>query len=338
SGDLVLVSKTREIAKFRARRNQACAFLLYIDKFKKLFTSYYFLIFILAVPGNTLALWVFVYHKKNKTSTVFLRNLAVADTSYVMILPMRIVYHIMDSNWPFGEVLCRIVGFLFYLNMYCSLYFMTCISLDRFIAVVFPVKSLRLRKPLYANIISVTLWIILIITMFPLLISRQTIQLKNCTVCKQLYREQMSDRALVSLIVAFAIPLVTIVVSYLLIIHKLQKMHQENRPMKEKAFKMIILILANFLVAFVPYHINRVIYISAFNSKAVTLDKMAYLAFTNRITSSLTCISGVFDPVMYFFLTKTFQKSLMNLFCRKKTYIEEQISSGLLIQKSHSRK
>ncbi|KAG7488497.1 hypothetical protein MATL_G00034690 [Megalops atlanticus] len=239
-----------------------------------LFASFYTVIFIIAVPGNILALWVFTKEKrKNSPSKVFLKNLAVADVSFVMMLPMRIVYHLMDSHWPFGEILCRLLGYLFYLNMYCSLYFMTCISLDRFIAVVFPIQALRIRKPAYAGVASAILWFCLVIAMMPLLLSQQTVQLSdsNRTVCNQLYREKPSARALVSTAVAFAIPLITIVASYIMILHRLcRKMEQEKRPVREKAIRMIVLILVNFTVAFVPYHVTRFIYIEGSHHRGKT--------------------------------------------------------------------
>ncbi|KAJ8419163.1 hypothetical protein AAFF_G00006620 [Aldrovandia affinis] len=227
-----------------------------------LFATFYIVVFIIAIPGNILALCVFTREKKNSPTKVFMKNLAVADISYLMMLPMRIVYHLLDSNWPFSDILCRLLGYLFYLNMYCSLYFMACISLDRFIAVVLPVKSLRLRKPLYASVGSAILWLCLTVFTMPLLLYPQTTQESdsnsNRTVCSQLYREKTSDRALASTAVAFVIPLVTIAASYILILRRLwSNIQLEKRSMREKTTRTIALILVNFLVAFVPYHLAR---------------------------------------------------------------------------------
>ncbi|XP_064188893.1 uracil nucleotide/cysteinyl leukotriene receptor [Anguilla rostrata] len=285
-----------------------------------LFAAFYIVVFILAVPGNILALWVFVRDKNNTPAKVFLKNLAVADISYLAMLPMRVVYHLTDNNWPLGEILCRVLGYLFYLNMYCSLYFMAFISLDRFIALVLPVRSVKLRKPLYASVGSAILWLCLIVVTMPLLLSQQTTQVNDSnssrTVCRQLYREKTSPRALVSAAVAFSIPLVTITVSYILILHRLwSRVHQEQRFMRRKATRLIVLILVNFLVAFMPYHISRFIYIDSLFRRG----DMASFVLCNRITSSLTCISGVLDPVMYFFLAKTYRNTLLQLFHRNKS-------------------
>lgn len=273
--------------------------------------AYYILIFTIAVPGNTLALWVFFHQRNTSPTKVFLSSLSVADISYILILPMRVVYHLLDGHWPFGNILCRVSGFLFYLNMYCSLYLMSFISLDRFLAVVLPIKSQSIRKPVYAKIAVSVLWVIVIVSMSP------TLSLRNNTttspgICKYLYLEKTSSSALVSTVVAFSIPLAMIIVFYLLILLKLRKLNQRGRPVKDKAIKMIILIVMNFLLAFVPYHVCRLIYIKM-NGHTTTES----LARANQITSALTCVSGVLDPVMYFYLNRAYRNQLLQLFCRK---------------------
>ncbi|KAM6971558.1 uracil nucleotide/cysteinyl leukotriene receptor [Tautogolabrus adspersus] len=279
-----------------------------------IFSTFYILIFIIAVPGNALALWAFFHQGSTSPSKVFLRHLSVADISYVLILPMRIVYHLLDSHWPFGFVACQLAGFLFYLNLYCSMYLMSFISLDRFLAVVLPLKSQSVRKAAYAKVVVGVLWVTIIVSMSPLLFSKKNLSSNNSTgMCNQLYLEKTSHTALASTIVAFVLPFATIVVSYFLILLKLRKVRQQvERPVKDKAVKMIILILVNFLLAFVPYHVSRVIYIENHSQGRMT----EALGRTNRITSALTCVSGVLDPVLYFFLNRGYRDKLLQLFCK----------------------
>ncbi|XP_028289335.1 uracil nucleotide/cysteinyl leukotriene receptor [Parambassis ranga] len=283
---------------------------------------FYILVFIIAVPGNALALWAFLRQKSTSPSKVFLWNLSVADISYILILPMRIVYHLSDSHWPFGHIACQMSGFLFYLNMYCSLYLMGFISLDRFLAVVLPIKSQTVRKPVFAKVAVGILWTTVIVSMSPILFSK-----KNMTdshgICNKLYLsvEKASHSALVSTVVAFAVPLTTIVISYILILMKLQTIQQhEERPVKDKAIKMIILILTNFLLAFVPYHVCRVIYIQTHSDGPINTDTHAVLERANQITSALTCVSGLLDPVMYFFLNRAYRNTFLHLFCKNREF------------------
>ncbi|XP_010897748.2 uracil nucleotide/cysteinyl leukotriene receptor [Esox lucius] len=288
-----------------------------------LFASFYILVFLVAVPTNSLALWVFCRQVINSPSKLFLRHLAIADVSYVLILPMRIVYHFSDSSWPFGDVPCRLVGFLFYLNMYGSLYLMAFISLDRLFALVLPLRSRSIRRVLYAKVVVFFLWVTVTVSMAPLLFSNKrmiTIQVNNNTavvMCYQLYLENTSVKSLVSTVVAFTIPLLTVLGSYILILLRLRGVEQQEKPFRSKAMRMIVLIMVNFLVAFVPYHVNRFIYILRHTQTHMKTDTIKVLALANRVTSAVTCVSGVLDPVMYFFLARTYQSLLLQLFCRR---------------------
>lgn len=278
-------------------------------------SSFYILIFIIAVPGNALALWAFYHQKSTSPSKVFLRHLSVADICYVLILPMRTVYHLLGSHWPFGHVTCQLSGFLFYLNMYCSLYLMSFISLDRFLAVVLPLKSQSVRKPTYAKILVGILWVMVIVSMSPTLFSRRNVTNNSTGTCNNLYLEKTSSNALISTIVAFVIPLSTIVISYILILLKLRTIKQHrDRPMREKAIKIIILIVINFCFTFVPYHVSRIIYIQYHSHGHLTAVSCESLRRANRITSALTCVSGVLDPVMYFFMNRVYRNKLLHMF------------------------
>lgn len=283
------------------------------------FSTFYILVFIIAVPGNALALWAFFHQKSTSPSKVFLMHLSIADISYILILPMRIVYHLSDSHWPFGHVLCQLAGFLFYLNMYCSLYLMSLISLDRFLAVVLPIQSQSVRKAMYAKVIVGILWVTIIVSMSPILFSKKNVTNNSTGICNKLYLENSSPTALVSTIVAFIIPLTTIVVSYILILLKLRSVkQQEERPVKDKAIKMIILVVMNFVFAFVPYHVSRVIYIKSHSYGHITAARLEPLGRANRITSALMCVSGILDPVMYFFLNHAYRDKLLQLFCKNR--------------------
>ncbi|KAM9827777.1 uracil nucleotide/cysteinyl leukotriene receptor [Neosynchiropus ocellatus] len=279
-----------------------------------LYTTYYILVFIIALPGNALALWAFFQRGASSSSRVFLRHLSIADICYVLILPLRVVYHLLNCHWPFGNVLCQLSGFLFYLNIYSSMYLMSFISLDRLIAVLFALKSHLIRKAVYANAVVCALWVVIIVSTSPMLFAGGQVSSNSTGTCGKLYLERPSQNALVSTVVAFVIPLTTIVVAYILILVKLQSVRQhEERGVKDKAVKLIVLVVINFLFVFVPYHVSRVMYIQSTVGDDATADHSSSIARVNRVTSALMCLSGVLDPVMYFFLNKVYRRKLLEL-------------------------
>ncbi|XP_066565260.1 uracil nucleotide/cysteinyl leukotriene receptor [Amia ocellicauda] len=284
-----------------------------------LFGGFYIVVFLLALNGNVLALWIFSrQHGTSSPANVFLLHLAVADLSYVAILPLRATYHLTGGHWPFGEVPCRVIGFLFYVNMYASIYFLACVAVDRYLAVVHAVRSLKIRRARYAHAVSFALWVLVTISMAPLLATQQTIQGDNVTICLQLYREKTSQLALVSLAVAFLPPFLATLVCYLLIFHSLRKGTRLEPGLKSKALCTISLVLLIYLICFLPYHASRAIYILVHSIPGLSCQTKRALTLGNRLTSSLTCLNGALDPLVYLFGAEKFRERLMQVFCGKR--------------------
>lgn len=295
-----------------------------------LFGCFYILVFFLALNGNSLALWIF-FHQRGSSSpaNIFLIHLAVADLSYVIILPLRATYHLTGGHWPFGEVPCRVAGFLFYVNMYASLYFLACVAGDRYLAVVHAVRSLKVRRARYAHIISFSLWALVTVSMAPLLITHQTAEVDGVTVCLQLYREKATRNALISLAVAFTPPFLATLSCYLLIIHSLRRGSRLEPALKMRALRTIGLVMLIYVVCFLPYHVSRATFILGYNHPDISCQTRRGLSLANRLTSSLTCLNGAMDPLVYLFGAEKFRGTLMRLFCKDRAGVSGATSGEL---------
>lgn len=79
----------------------------------------YALVFVFGLALNGMALYVIVFRTKTwKPSTVYMFNLTMCDTLYILTLPFLIYYYADENDWPFTEPLCKIIRFLFYANLY----------------------------------------------------------------------------------------------------------------------------------------------------------------------------------------------------------------------------
>ncbi|MEQ2313877.1 Mu-type opioid receptor [Ameca splendens] len=111
--------------------------------------------------------WKLVYpvtdscrYTKMKTATnIYIFNLALADTLVTSTLPFQSVNYLMGT-WPFGDMLCKMVMSIDYYNMFTSIFTLTTMSIDRYIAVCHPVKALDFRTPRNAKIVNVCNWIL----------------------------------------------------------------------------------------------------------------------------------------------------------------------------------
>ncbi|XP_063771937.1 uracil nucleotide/cysteinyl leukotriene receptor-like [Pseudophryne corroboree] len=269
--------------------------------------------------GNILAISVFAQDRQPKSpSDIFLLHLALSDLFLLLSLPTRLFYHLSGNSWPFGSLACRLSGFVFYLNMYASLYFLAGISIDRYLAIVHPLNSVKFRKPLHAHVTCGFLWAIVAFATAPLLLGRGIAM--DETVCRLLYRETPSLRALSSLSAAFAIPFLGTVICYGLILKRLRK--GGDRKPKERAVKMVLLVLTIFLICFVPYHLSRTLYhvlMPGGESSAMisSCELRQGLALANRFTSCLSTLNAALDPLVYFFAVKKFRQTFAHLPCRR---------------------
>ncbi|XP_029575628.1 putative P2Y purinoceptor 10 isoform X2 [Salmo trutta] len=138
---------------------------------EQLYFWFYLLLFIPGLCLNTTALWVLCRHISKKTKAViFMVNLALADLLHVMSLPLRIHYY-RTHTWPFGQTLCLFCFYLKYLNMYASITFLVCISVQRCVFLLQPFYARRWRRR-YDLLISATVWLVVGIFCSPFIIMR----------------------------------------------------------------------------------------------------------------------------------------------------------------------
>lgn len=99
------------------------------------------------------------YTKMKTATNIYIFNLALADALATSTLPFQSAKYLM-STWPFGELLCKVVIAIDYYNMFTSIFTLTMMSVDRYIAVCHPVKALDFRTPAKAKLINVAIWIL----------------------------------------------------------------------------------------------------------------------------------------------------------------------------------
>ncbi|CAI9593893.1 unnamed protein product [Staurois parvus] len=148
--------------------------------------SVYTVVFLLSLPCNVIAIIIFLFRiHVNTPSVVFMLNLAVSDVLFVILLPFNIAYRFLGNNWVIGEGMCRFITAAFYSNMYCSILLMTGISVDRFLAVVYPMQSLLWRRVSRAWITCFFIWVVSIAGAGPLFTINLTVHIDqlNITTC-----------------------------------------------------------------------------------------------------------------------------------------------------------
>uniref|UniRef100_A0A8B9R2V0 Lysophosphatidic acid receptor 6 n=1 Tax=Anas platyrhynchos TaxID=8839 RepID=A0A8B9R2V0_ANAPL len=302
------------------------------DSFKyTLYGCIFSMVFVLGLIANCVAIYIFTFTLKvrNETTTYML-NLAISDLLFVFTLPFRI-YYFTERNWPFGDILCKISVTLFYTNMYGSILFLTCISVDRFLAIVYPFQSKTIRTKRNAKIVCAAVWITVLAGSTPASFFQST-NLRNDTeqrTCFENFSEAtwktyLSRIVIFIEIVGFFIPLIVNVTCSTMVLRTLNKplTLSRNKLSKKKVLKMIFVHLVIFCSCFVPYNITLILY---------SLMRTTMYPITLCIAVSNCC----FDPIVYYFTSDTIQNSI-----KKKSLWHEKVLKvfslcTIMLQNSH---
>ncbi|XP_056265562.1 somatostatin-like receptor F_48D10.1 [Pseudoliparis swirei] len=136
-------------------------------------------VFLVGLTGNTLAIYVVLRYAKMKTVTnSYILNLAVADELYIIGLPLITTQNVL-SYWPFGSFLCRVVMTADSMNQFTSIFCLTVMSIDRYLAVVHPIRSTKWRHPRVAKVVSAAVWALSFVVVLPVVIFSDVQETKN---------------------------------------------------------------------------------------------------------------------------------------------------------------
>lgn len=104
------------------------------------------LIVLVGIFGNALVIIVVATNAAMRSTTnMLILNLAVADLLFIIAcVPSTATDYVLNS-WPFGGVWCQTVQYLIYATSYVSIYTLILMSIDRYMAVVFPVRLLKIQ-------------------------------------------------------------------------------------------------------------------------------------------------------------------------------------------------
>ncbi|XP_064184402.1 putative P2Y purinoceptor 10 [Anguilla rostrata] len=286
------------------------------EAMNQLYAYFYLLIFIPGLLGNSIALWVLCRFIRKKTKAIiFMINLAVADLLHVLSLPLRIYYY-FNHTWPFGHFMCMFCFYLKYLNMYASIVFLVCISIQRcaFLARPFCAKKWKRR---YDVRISAAVWLMVGLCCSPFILMRKNQSRDSSSCFKDLPTKKLSLNLYVPMIAAgellgFVLPIIIIsFCSYYItrLLHRACPAQQATSD-KHKALRMVLVCTGVFLFCFAPYHINFLLYQLVSQDVITHCPLRLVVLHFHPISLCMASLSCCLNPLIYYFLTTEFREQL----------------------------
>ncbi|XP_008519642.2 psychosine receptor isoform X1 [Equus przewalskii] len=296
-----------------------------------LFPIVYVIVVIVSIPANIGSLCVsFLQVKKENELGIYLFSLSLSDLLYTLTLPLWIDYTWNKDNWTFSPALCKVSAFFTYMNFYSSTAFLTCIAVDRYLAVVYPLKFFFLKTRRFAFMVSLFVWILETIFNAVILWEDETTieycdaEKSNFTLCYDKYplEKWQIKLSLFRTCACYAVPLVIIMVCNLKVYQAVQHNRATEDSEKKRIIKLLVSITLTFILCFTPFHV--MLLIRCILERNANLDnnlfdhksgKQSYKMY--RITVALTSLNCVADPILYCFVTETGRSDMWNVlkFC-----------------------
>ncbi|KAM4618229.1 P2Y purinoceptor 4-like [Polymixia lowei] len=280
-------------------------------------------VLILGLPLNLLSLWIFSRRLRRWTrSTVLLFNLTLADTSWLLALPFLVQYHLDHLNWSLGLPLCKAIRLLYHNYFYLSIFFVTCISLDRYLAIVHPLRSLALLGRRQTCLLCVTIWVVTLAISIP--VSNMTLTQRcpgnNRTICTlYMLLEETGSSLPYSLFCSFTgflFPLVSICYCCLRSVKVLR--HRPGLPFphfrQRRLMRVLSAVLVIFALFYLPYHLSRNAVIAM---RAVYPDSSASWRPTDLFFSLEMCFCSLntcINPLFSCFVGRQFRREFRDTF------------------------
>ncbi|XP_062846891.1 P2Y purinoceptor 11-like [Trichomycterus rosablanca] len=250
-----------------------------------------------ALVGNIFALVLLIIKERKNwhTGVVFFCNLAISDILYVLTLPLLIDYYSKECTWNFGITICKIERFLFNCNMYVSIYFIMCISVNRYLAIAYPFFTRNCVRPKHAKIISVLVWIFVAIMSSPILYFAGVDKNNQCSLfADQSHNYRVNSYRWFMAVMGCLLPFIVTFASYVCVILVVFK-NANITTLEKKKVALIVGVVCVLYAIFVPYHILQLweFYLRRKDMRNCSVSE-AY-----QTSKALACLNMCLHPILY---------------------------------------
>ncbi|XP_029978608.1 C-C chemokine receptor type 9-like [Sphaeramia orbicularis] len=278
----------------------------------------FWIIFLLGALGNLLVVWIYTtVRNRLKTMTdVYLLNLAVADLLFLCTLPFWAVDAI--KGWDFGVSLCKMVSAVYKINFFSSMFLLTCISVDRYIAIVQVTKAQNFKKKrlFYSKLACVGVWSVSTLLALPEFIFAQVKTYPNNQSCTLVYWNNANNQTKILVLslqicMGFCLPLLIMFFCYSIIIRTLL---QAKSFEKHKALRVIFAVVFVFVLSQLPH--NSLLIMEATQASNTTItdcDTVKGFDVAGQVAKSLAYTHACLNPFLYVFIGVRFRQDLVRI-------------------------
>uniref|UniRef100_H2YFE4 G-protein coupled receptors family 1 profile domain-containing protein n=1 Tax=Ciona savignyi TaxID=51511 RepID=H2YFE4_CIOSA len=265
---------------------------------------------------------IFAGREIGKTVTaMYVVQLAIADSALLLTLPIFGLQKV-SMNWSFGAVTCTLCHSIKFLSYYAGIFFLTAMSVDRYVAVAYSTKSHQLRTRKRTMIVCAVVWFAAGCMTLPILIDynsmsnafgfdNKSFPFLNQTeyTCSHKHQTEVYETWLVvDFIVGFVLPFIVITISYVMIVRRLQTSEDKvanmtgkrTISMRKRVTRMVAVLVICFVVCWLPNHLFTL-------AKIRGLDLSVTPCYgIEHFLVAFSFSNAAINPILYSFLSHNF--------------------------------
>lgn len=289
----------------------------------RMFRSHYepplfWMIALVGGAGNLAVVWIYLnFRRRLKTMTdVYLLNLAVADLLFLVTLPLWAAE--ASHSWIFGTSLCKINSALYKVNLFSSMLLLTCISVDRYIAIVQTTKAhnSQVERLRCSRLVCAGVWLLALLLATPELVFAAPAKVESQDYCRMVFPPHLGNSTKILVLslqvsMGFCLPFIVMAFCYSIIVATLLKTQGFQ---KHKAMRVILAVVVAFVVSQLPY--NSVLVMEAVQASNITItncDQLMDFDKAGQVLKSLAYMHACLNPFLYVFVGSRFRRDVVHL-------------------------
>ncbi|RZB84953.1 7tm 1 domain containing protein, partial [Asbolus verrucosus] len=236
--------------------------------------------------------------------------------------------YMLNSHWPFGELYCKISQFIAVLSVCASVFSLMSISIDRYMAIMTPLRP-RMGRTVTV-LLAVTTWLLGILIGSPSLIFFRTYTMpykdgEERVICYPEWPDGPTNESMIEyvynvgfLFVTYVVPIGSMTYTYARIgielwgsqsIGECTQRQMENIRSKRRVVKMMMVVVIIFAVCWLPYHLYFIV-ISYFPE----ITSSTYIQETYLAIYWLAMSNSMYNPIIYCWMNARFRRGFKQFF------------------------
>ncbi|MBN3299456.1 P2RY2 protein, partial [Amia calva] len=318
-------------------RNDSAAEPCMVEPQSPVLSVFLCLVFLGGLLLNCFSLWLFWFRVHHWTPGIILQfHLALSDALMTPSAPFMVFYLSLGSHWPFGQFLCQMKVFLLSTHLDGSIFFLTLISMQRYVTVVLYNQRSRLKNRAFVCKLCCGVWLLLLLKGLMFFLMFKTSQAEsrehgqNHTLCLSVFQMELMESYIIGfvlLVPCFLLPFGVSLACYSLLACSVSKVNSstpKGRSVKAKSLRMITICVVIFTLCFIPLEVSRtlgVVFQKVFRDRCSLLQSVETAYYVSWILAGANCC---LDPLIYCYGSRKFTKAFRSSMRKIGVQLEEQ--------------